>query len=332
MMTIQDGGIPQRLMVLLSQMNKGTISRQVSSLGLTPIDPAKTRTNRYSFEDCRKVLAPFIAQKHPISRNKYIQSFYNFKGGTGKTTICYQMATHIAMCGYKVLAIDTDQQGNLSTSFGFFDNMKELTLYDGIVKNVPVADIVVNICDGLDLIPGNISLVQLEQRIGEKTRREDVFGRYLEPIMDDYDFVLFDCNPSVSNVNRNILNLSQRLNIVAETQPNCLSAMPIVIKDTQNFYEDLTKELLDICIIPSKYEDRSSTSAEAISFLNTEYKDWIIPDFAVRKSEDFLKSSRDKLPLAMFCKVNSIALEDIVDLLWYTIKQSEESTENREAA
>lgn len=329
MFMYENMGLNTKLMTVLSGMNNSTVSRAVKDLSLRPIDESKKRNYRFSIGDCRRVLKPLVSERHPIDKSKSVQAFYNFKGGVGKTTLCYQVATHLAFCGYRVLAVDTDQQGNLSVSFGLSQNMNNPTLYDGIDKNINPQDLVVNIFEGMDLIPGNISLVQLEKKLNDRTRREYVFQRYLSELFSEYDFVFFDCNPSVSQVNRNILNVCGRLNIVAETHPNCLSAMPIVIKDTIAFFEELDKPLLDISVIPSKYEDRSSTSAEAISFLNQEYPQWVIPEFAVRKSEDFLKSSRDQIPVGFFCKVNSIAYEDITDLSKYIISASEK-LENKE--
>ena len=63
-------------------------------------------------------------------------AFYNFKGGTGKTSICFQVATHIALMGYNVLVIDTDPQGHLSTSCGFPNDDSFLTLYDFLIRKI----------------------------------------------------------------------------------------------------------------------------------------------------------------------------------------------------
>lgn len=330
MIDFSNKGLNTKLMTILSGLNNSTVSRALSANNITPIDSATKRNTRYRISDCRKVMKSLVADRNPIDPKNSVQAFYNFKGGVGKTTLCYQVATHLAICGYKVLAVDTDQQGNLSVLFGFLENMKFPTLFDGIVKNIAPEELVVNVFDGMDLIPGNISLVQLEKKISDKTLREYVFQKYLSPLFENYDFVLFDCNPSISLINRNILSVSSRLNIVAETQPNCLAAMPIVIRDTVDFFEAIDKDMLEITVIPSKYEDRSATSAEAIAFLSSQYKEWIIPDFAVRKSEDFLKSSRDQLPLGLFCKVNSIAYEDIVDLVKYIILVSKKDILKKE--
>ena len=121
-----------------------------------------------------------------------IHSFYNFKGGTGKTTICYQVATHLALCGYKVLVIDADAQGHLTVSFGYIDNLDMPTLYDGLINNRALNELIIPIFEGLDLIPGNLSLTNIDVRLREMHRQEDVLKRYMNPLKDKYDFIIFD--------------------------------------------------------------------------------------------------------------------------------------------
>ena len=83
-----------------------------------------------------------------------------------------------------------------------------------------------------------------------------------------------------------------------------------------------------VAIIPNKYEDRASSSLEAMTALSKFWKDYLIKDFAVRRSEDFPKAARDQLPISFFCKVNSIAFEDISDLTREIIKRSAMQNEN----
>lgn len=309
-------------MSVLADTNYSRINRLVSRKEVKPISNSSKRNARFKIKDVRSILGDLIKIKYPISSDRKVHAFYNFKGGTGKTTLCYQTSLHLALCGYNILMIDTDQQGNTTSTLGYRDNMKCLTLYDGISRGLHPTEITVPVFDGLDLIPGNFSLVHLEQILKEKTSRELVLERYLGEIKENYDFIMFDCNPSVSYINRNILSFSDHLNIVTETHPYSLSALPVVMSDTKAYFEDLRRKMPEIHIIPNKYEDRSSTSAEALSALLKHYGEYVKTDFAIRKSEDFLKSSRDQIPLSFFCKSNSIAFEDLSDLLKIIIEHS----------
>jgi chromosome partitioning protein len=270
-----------------------------------------------------------VKNNHPVCEDKKVHAFYNFKGGTGKTSICYQVSTHLALCGYKVLVVDADAQGHLTVSFGFLDNLTLPTLYDGIANNRSHDSIIINIFDGLDLIPGNLSLTNIDVRLKELPRQEDVLKKYLAPLKAEYDFIIFDCNPSLSCLNRNILNFSDVLDIVCETHPYSVNGMKLMMDDLAIFYHHMETKPPQILVIPNKYEDRSSSSAEAMSVLNKYYSEYMVENFAVRKSEDFPRSARDQLPISFFCKANSIAFEDISDLIKILIQRSTISKKNK---
>lgn len=295
-------------------VNQSTISRAIQKHDINPIFSHAKRNNRYDIEDCRKILSPYVKEKNVINVNKKIHAFYNFKGGTGKTSLCYQAAVGLSLRGYNVLVIDADPQGHLSASFGVLDNLNFPTLYDGIFNNYEPKSLIIPIFNGLDLIPSNLSLTNVEVRLREVPRQEDVLKRYLHSIKEEYDLILFDCNPSISVLNRNILNISDVLEIVCETHPYSINGLKILMEDLERFYSYMEYTFPKILIIPNKYEDRSNLSAESLSALMKYYQEYLIPDFAVRKSDEFPKSARDQRPVYCFCKVNSNALEDINDL------------------
>lgn len=139
MTILQDGGLTAKFISVLGNVNQSTISRILQSKKFKPskvgVNKPTKRNFRYSISETRSVLTEFVNQKHPIAKDKKVHAFYNFKGGTGKTTVCYQVATHLALCGYKVLVVDADAQGHLTVSFGYLDNLNMPTLYDGLVNN-----------------------------------------------------------------------------------------------------------------------------------------------------------------------------------------------------
>lgn len=296
-------------------VNQSTISRAIQKHDIHPVSDSAKRNHKYNIEDCRKILFSYVKAKNPIKYEKKIHAFYNFKGGTGKTSLCYQTAIGLSLRGYNVLVIDADPQGHLSASFGLLDNLNFPTLYDGIFNNYEPKALIVPIFDGLDLIPSNLSLTNVEVRLKELPRHEDGLKRYINPIKEEYDFILFDCNPSISVLNRNILNISDVLEIVCETHPYSINGLKILMEDLERFYSYMEYTFPEILIIPNKYEDRSNLSAESLSALVKYYQKYLIPDFAVRKSEEFPKSARDQKPVYCFCKTNSKALEDINDLI-----------------
>lgn len=313
-------------MASLAKVVPSTINRYVISNHYPPLPASGVRNLRYSIENARKVVTEFYTKNHKIT--KQILSFYNFKGGTGKTSICYQISTHLAMIGYNVLVIDADPQGHLSTSFGFNNSDSYFTLYDAINnEEMGIEDVIKPIFPGLDCVPSNLSLTRLEVVLNQMPRREERVMIVLESIRDKYDYIIFDTNPTISHLNRNVVTCSDLINVVCETQPYSLNGLKLLLEDMQKFYHYMKIDPAQILIIPNKYEDRMSSSAEAMTALREFYAPLMKLDFAVRKSEEINTSAKMALPLAFFSKVNSNALEDIIELLHHILDLTTQKTD-----
>ena len=310
-------GITQKLMADISGVNPSTINKIVSQGNYDPIDSSVSRNIRYSIEDTRDIITRAL-QKNQYSRHRKI-SFYNFKGGVGKTTLCYQVSSHLALMGFNVLAIDADPQGHLSTSYGFNTENNLLTLYDVLIGELPIQEAIVNVFPGLDCLPSNISLSRLEPELSELPKREERIAIALKKVEREYDYIVFDTNPTISHLNRNIITCSDLISVIVETQAYALNGLKILLNDLKRFCKQSLIDLPNIMIVPNKYEDRTAASGEAMAVLREFYSDFIMPDFAVRKSEELHTSGKISLPLAMFCRSNSIALEDVNDVIRYIL-------------
>lgn len=315
-----EDGITQKTMSLLANISASTVSRFIASNDIAHYNTGGQRYLRYSVEDTRNIIRNLSSFPEKIIKKKH--SFYNFKGGTGKTSICYQVASHIALMGYRVLVVDADPQAHLSTSLGFSNDNDHFTLYDCITGKQDIKRVVRTIYRGLDCIPSNLSLTRLEGELNQLPKREERLSIELEVIESNYDFIFIDTNPTISILNRNVVTYSDIINIVCETQPYSLNGLKLLMEDLQKFYGYMQMQPKKINIIPNKYEDRTSSSAEAMTALRKYYHDFLKDDFAIRKSEDIVSSAKVSKPLAFFAKKNSIALEDIIELSHYIIKQS----------
>jgi chromosome partitioning protein len=323
-------GLTTKYMSMLAGVSFSAISRFIADEKLKVLEEGSQKRNvRFPLKDCRFILNEYVKKKHVIKDSRSVHAFYNFKGGTGKTSLCYQTATHLSLCGYKVLLVDADPQGHLTVTLGYLDNFDLPTIYDGIINNLSPETVIRPVFEGLDVIPGNLSLTNIEVRLNEMVKKEDVLKRYFEPIRKEYDFIIFDCNPSISNLNRNILNMCGVIDVVCETHPYSVNGMKLLFEDLHRFYNAMQVDLPKIVVIPNKYEDRSNASIEAMSALHKYYEEYLIPDFAVRKSEEFPRSARDQMPISFFCKSNSIAFADICDLVSICLKVSEGKDEKQ---
>lgn len=311
-------GITNRQLSEMTGFALPTIYKATSQF--TPVASATKRNSKFSIHDCRDFTRRVFAQKNvPM---KKVQVFYNFKGGVGKTTLCFQVASQVALMGYKVLVIDSDPQANLTVAFGIDSNFERPTLYDILLKGIPLEATKLNVYEGLDLIPSDLSLTRLEPELNNLPKREEQIKKFTDKWRNDYDFIFIDSNPNISLTNRNAVTAADMLNIICETQPFSVKGVGLLLEDLKKFFSQMLVEVPEIHVIPNKYEDRVATSAEAMTILRDSYGQYLKPDFAIRKSEDFNQSAKSALPLAFFAKSNSIAWADIVEITHEILKKS----------
>lgn len=320
MILVNTLGLPQTTMALMAGAGRHSISRYVNTHKFSPLPQEQKKTMRYSLDDVRSILMGLFTNQFQVKEN--VLSFYNFKGGTGKTSLCYQVSTHLALYGFNVLVIDADPQAHLTTSLQMSTNGNESTLFDIMYGTTNIKDAIKPVFPGLDCIPSNLSLTKIETFLNSLPKREERVKMLLNDLKKEYDYIIFDTNPSISHLNRNIMTFTDLLNIVCETQPYSLNGMKILMEDNKTFYDSMQISPPKYLIIPNKYEDRASSSAEAMTALRQYYGEYLIADFAIRKSEDINASAKYRLPLAFFAKSNSNALADVIELIHDLIKMT----------
>ena len=310
----------QSMIAHLCGSSPNTVSRIVASQQIESIELISSYNKRYDIAGMRRI-TDFIyaSNKRPIYQKCNV--FYNFKGGTGKTSICYQVATHLALLGFKVLALDLDPQAHLSLAMQIPEDYVGPTIYDILIQGASLQKSLVSVFPGLDLLPANISMTRIEVPLSSKTKREEKLLVALEPLRDLYDFIVIDTNPTISTLNMNALVASDRVNIVCETQPFSLSGLRVLVEEMLSFYEDM-KINPNFCIIPNKYEIKTATAQEVLGAIRSEYGDSVI-SAVVRKAEEINVAAKKKMPLSGFCKTKSVALEDIMDLVHELVKQTQ---------
>jgi chromosome partitioning protein len=130
-----------------------------------------------------------------------IIAFANHKGGVSKTTSVANIGAILSQSGKKVLLIDLDAQANLTDYF--LQERPEETVYNSLVDEAPLP--VVQIRKGLSLVPSSLEMVGIETKIADNIDRAELLQILLEPIREQYDYVLIDCPPSLGLVTLNAL-------------------------------------------------------------------------------------------------------------------------------
>ncbi|WP_010303247.1 ParA family protein [Candidatus Odyssella thessalonicensis] len=309
----------QSMLGHITNAPKASLSRAIANLDVTSIVSDTGHNRKFDIENIRKVTDVIYASHNKPIKQK-VQVFYNFKGGTGKTSLCFQVATHLSLLGFKVLCIDLDPQAHLSSVLGITEDQNCLTAYDILINDAKVSDSLIKIFPGLDLIPSNISLTRVEIPLNAKNRREEKLKNVIDSLRLEYDYIILDTNPTISTLNMNALVASDRINIVCETQPFSLAGLRVLVDELEKFYADMGI-IPHYCIIPNKYEIKTATAQEVLGALRAEYGN-IVQNTIIRKSEEINIASKKKLPIAAFCKAKSASFEDILDLVHEIVRIS----------
>jgi chromosome partitioning protein len=172
----------------------------------------------------------------------------------------------------KVLAIDLDGQGHLTVNLDILDGHERPTVYDVLINDLPLADAIMPVAPGLDLVPANLGLCNIEIPLNNKPRREYRLSEAIAKIEDQYDLIVADTNPAASILNGSMLVASQLVNVVCATNPLSFHGMSLVMATIEEMEREF-KHHLEVKIVPNLYDAREVISQEVLGELKAQFSD-----------------------------------------------------------
>jgi len=187
----------------------------------------------------------------------------NQKGGVGKTTTAINMATAMAATGWRTLLIDLDPQGNASTGLGVASDARELSTYDLLVDEVPLAQAAVETeIPRLDIVPATVDLSGAEVELVSVDERTDRLRTALAVGKDDYDVCFIDCPPSLGLLTLNALCAADTLLVPLQCEFFALEGLSQLLQTVERVQQRFNSKLDIIGVALTMYDRRNRLTDE----------------------------------------------------------------------
>lgn len=255
-------------------------------------------------------------------------SIANQKGGVGKTTTALNLATALSMNGYKVLAIDLDIQANLSYYLDFKNNQDNYTINDlmyNISQGEDISKEDFKSCvyhsdvNNIDYIASNIDLANAEYYLMTSISRETVLKRALSSYVNDYDYIIIDCLPSLGTIFVNALVVSDSVIIPVQTHQFAMLGLDSLEKVINQIKKTLNSKLEILGILPTMV-DNTNISKEIQEKLSNRYNQKVFST-CIRRSVEAVKSTKNQ---ASLCLTKNTLGDEYKNLALEVVKRSEQ--------
>ena len=228
-------------------------------------------------------------------------SMCNQKGGVGKTTTTINLGAALAELGRKVLIVDFDPQGAASAGLGINAHELDSTIYDLLVASRPDIRTVIHetTVEGLDIVPANIDLSAAEVQLVNEVAREQALKRVLRPVLDEYDVILVDCQPSLGLLTINALTASHGVIIPLETEFFALRGVALLVETVERVKDRLNATLEIDGILATMVDSRTLHSREVLERLEQAFGEQLF-DTRIRRTIKFPDASVASEPITSY--------------------------------
>ena len=206
-----------------------------------------------------------------MSAHKII--FLNQKGGVGKTTTAVNVGSALAKEGYKVLLVDLDSQGNLSSSVSV-DTSKP-GIYEILAEEADFSAIQSTPVNNLYCLSGGINMAGLAIELVDENRREFFLKESLAPIANDYDFIFADCPPALDLVTMNALCWADSVIIPMQCEYFAMEGLNLLLRTISSIKKQLNPSLEVLGIVFTMYSSRSNLNNEVVDDITAYFKDLV---------------------------------------------------------
>lgn len=189
----------------------------------------------------------------------------NQKGGVGKTTTAINLSACLAESGKKVLAIDLDPQGNMTSGLGVEKNELENTVYELMLDECSINECIQStVVENLNIIASNVNLAGAEIELLGINDKEYILKTAVDYIRDDYDFVVIDCPPSLNMLTVNAMTTADTVLVPIQCEYYALEGLSQLIHTINLVQERLNSKLQIEGVVFTMYDVRTNLSNQVV--------------------------------------------------------------------
>ncbi|HBE79123.1 MAG TPA: sporulation initiation inhibitor Soj [Firmicutes bacterium] len=198
----------------------------------------------------------------------------NQKGGVGKTTTAVNLGACLAQKGKRVLIIDHDPQGNSTSGIGLKKSEIKSCIYDVLINETPLEEVLIQTqVENLKIAPATIRLAGAEAELVGMMARDQRLKRAIEPLKDQFDYILIDCPPSLGNLTINALAAADSIIVPIQCEYYALEGLSQLMKTVQLVQKYSNPNLQIEGVVLTMYDNRTNLSSQVTEEVKRYFND-----------------------------------------------------------
>lgn len=224
----------------------------------------------------------------------------NQKGGVGKTTTTINLAASLATLEKTVLVLDADPQANASSGLGVDIKEVDCSVYECIIDHADIRDAIYTTdIEGLDIVPSHIDLVGAEIEMLNMKDREKVLKGLLQPIRDEYDYILIDCSPSLGLITVNTLTAADSVIIPVQCEYFALEGISKLLNTIKIIKSKLNPKLEIEGFLLTMYDSRLRLARQIYDEVKRHFQELVFRT-VIQRNVKLSESPSHGLPVILY--------------------------------